>query len=78
MAARASLFREESRWGLYHFRVDYPETDNRNWFVHVQLKKGTDGEMSCFKRPVDPYLVEPDEEAERAFGSMRITEKLQA
>src|SRR5690606_9336102 len=41
MAARASLFREESRWGLYHFRVDYPETDNRNWFVHVQLKKGT-------------------------------------
>ena len=78
MAARASLFRTESRWGLYHFRVDYPETDNRNWFVHVQLKKGTDGEMSCFKRPVDPYLVEPDEQARRAFGSMRITEKLQA
>lgn len=22
MAARASLFREESRWGLYHYRAD--------------------------------------------------------
>src|SRR2546421_2862774 len=25
MAARASLYRTESRWGLYHYRVDYPE-----------------------------------------------------
>jgi len=78
MAARASLFREESRWGLYHLRVDYPETDNRNWFVHAQVKKGEDGEMTCFKRPIEPYLVEPDEQAQQAFGSMRIPEKLEA
>jgi succinate dehydrogenase/fumarate reductase flavoprotein subunit len=25
MAARASLFRTESRWGLYHHRLDFPE-----------------------------------------------------
>ena len=25
---RASLYRTESRWGLYHLRVDYPETDD--------------------------------------------------
>jgi succinate dehydrogenase/fumarate reductase flavoprotein subunit len=37
MAARASLFRTESRWGLYHARVDYPETDNENWFCHTIL-----------------------------------------
>lgn len=25
MAARASLFRKESRWGLYHYRADFPQ-----------------------------------------------------
>ena len=29
MAARASLFRTESRWGLYHYRTDFPERDDR-------------------------------------------------
>ena len=43
MAARASLFRTESRWGLYHHRVDYPETDNDNWFCHTLLEKQSDG-----------------------------------
>ena len=28
MAAHASLYRTESRWGLHHYRVDYPERDN--------------------------------------------------
>ncbi|RVC55813.1 fumarate reductase/succinate dehydrogenase flavoprotein subunit, partial [Mesorhizobium sp. M2A.F.Ca.ET.046.02.1.1] len=32
MAAHASLYRAESRWGLYHKRVDYPEKDDANWF----------------------------------------------
>lgn len=32
MAARASLFRTESRWGLYHLRVDYPERNDAEWF----------------------------------------------
>jgi succinate dehydrogenase/fumarate reductase flavoprotein subunit len=27
MAARASLLRTESRWGLYHHRLDFPEMD---------------------------------------------------
>ncbi len=29
MAARASLFREESRWGLYHYRADFPQKITR-------------------------------------------------
>ena len=46
MAARASLYRTESRWGLYHYRLDYPEMDDDNWFVHVNLKKDADGRWS--------------------------------
>jgi succinate dehydrogenase/fumarate reductase flavoprotein subunit len=71
MAARASLYRMESRWGLYHNRVDYPERDDEQWFVHVQLKK-TDGEMQCFKRPVAPYIVPLDEQEKTAYQKLRI------
>lgn len=60
MAARASLFRRESRWGLYHYRVDYPEKNNDEWFCHVHLKKDSSDQMMLFKRPVEPYMVEVD------------------
>jgi succinate dehydrogenase/fumarate reductase flavoprotein subunit len=73
MAARASLYRTESRWGLYHYRVDYPETDDANWFAHVQLKKNADGEMVCFKRDIDPYIVELDDTEKDAYSKLRIT-----
>ncbi|MEC7432092.1 MAG: fumarate reductase/succinate dehydrogenase flavoprotein subunit, partial [Pseudomonadota bacterium] len=39
MAARASLYRTESRWGLYHYRVDYPDQDDSEWFYHSRLFK---------------------------------------
>ncbi|MDJ0707524.1 MAG: fumarate reductase/succinate dehydrogenase flavoprotein subunit [Leptolyngbyaceae cyanobacterium MO_188.B28] len=58
MAARASLYRKESRWGLYHYRLDYPEKNDAEWFCHVNLKKNEAGEMELFKRPVDPYIVD--------------------
>ena len=57
MAARASLFRTESRWGLYHYRLDHPKLDNAHWFCHVNVKKDATGQMVTFKRPVAPYLV---------------------
>jgi succinate dehydrogenase/fumarate reductase flavoprotein subunit len=60
MAARASLYRRESRWGLYHYRVDYPGKNNDEWFCHVNLKKDEAGEMVLFKRPVEPYIVKVD------------------
>lgn len=58
MAARASLARTESRWGLYHQRADWPEQDDANWFRHLNLRKsaGT-GEMETLTRPVAPYIV---------------------
>jgi succinate dehydrogenase/fumarate reductase flavoprotein subunit len=72
MAARASLFRTESRWGLYHHRLDYPEMDDANWFVHVNLKKGEDGEMKLFRRPVEPYVVPLGAEELRTYHRLRI------
>ncbi|MBE9256003.1 fumarate reductase/succinate dehydrogenase flavoprotein subunit, partial [Dolichospermum sp. LEGE 00246] len=56
----ASLYRRESRWGLYHYRLDYPNKNNEEWFCHVNLKKDEAEEMILFKRPVEPYVVEVD------------------
>ncbi|MGF1491633.1 MAG: fumarate reductase/succinate dehydrogenase flavoprotein subunit [Microcoleaceae cyanobacterium] len=64
MAARASLYRKESRWGLYHYRLDYPEKNNQEWFCHVNLKKDESENMSLFKRPVEPYIVDVNLEQE--------------
>lgn len=75
MAARASLYRTESRWGLYHYRVDYPEKNDADWYCHAQLKKDEDGEMSCFKRPVEPYIVALDEDEKEAYNHMRIVKQ---
>ncbi len=72
MAARASLYRTESRWGLYHYRLDFPEMDDRSWFVHVNLKKGDDGEMVAFKRPVEPYLFPIDDGELKTYRQLRI------
>ncbi|MBD1864630.1 fumarate reductase/succinate dehydrogenase flavoprotein subunit [Trichocoleus desertorum] len=64
MAARASLYRRESRWGLYHYRVDCPEKNNEEWFCHVIVQQDETGEMNLFKRPVEPYMVQVDLERE--------------
>jgi succinate dehydrogenase/fumarate reductase flavoprotein subunit len=70
-AARASLFRTESRWGLYHSRQDYPRLDNENWFVHSALVLGENGEMRLSKRPVAPYVVPLDDEL-NTYQNIRI------
>ena len=57
MAARSSLTRDESRWGLYHDRSDTPARDDENWRYHLNLRKAADGSMEFFKRPVAPYFV---------------------
>jgi len=43
LAALASLFRQESRFGLYHERVDYPEKDDANWQTRVIISRGREG-----------------------------------
>lgn len=72
MAAAASLYRKESRWGLYHHRLDYPERNDADWFCHVQLYKDAAGAIACRKRAVAPYIV-PVETIERdAYHRLRI------
>ncbi|MFB7861020.1 fumarate reductase/succinate dehydrogenase flavoprotein subunit [Streptomyces sp. NPDC056069] len=56
MAARASLARTESRWGLYHERLDHPGRDD-DWLHHLDLRKSASGTMEFTARPVEPYVV---------------------
>lgn len=71
MAVCASLFRTESRWGLYHYRVEYPERDNENWLCHTLLRK-VDGVASCERRPVAPYIVPIGNEERSAYDKQRL------
>src|SRR5207248_11595330 len=61
MAARSSLVRTESRWGLYHDRTDHPGRDDTDWLAHLNLPKTPSGSMEFTARPVAPYLVPVDE-----------------
>lgn len=72
MAARASLFRTESRWGLYHLRVDYPERNDADWFCHAHLYKDAQGRMAHAKREIEPYIVPIDETEKTAYDRLRI------
>jgi len=71
MAAHASLYRTESRWGLYHLRTDYPEKDDDNWFCHTLLSK-KDGKMSSEKRAVEPYIVPIADDEKDLYDKQRI------
>jgi succinate dehydrogenase/fumarate reductase flavoprotein subunit/HEAT repeat protein len=57
MAARSSLTRTESRWGLYHDRADIPDRDDEEWRYHLNVRKTAEGSMEFLKRPVAPYFV---------------------
>ena len=72
LAAAASLYRTESRWGLYHLRVDYPDTDNDNWFCHSMHYKDQNGRIAHRKRPVDPYIVPIAADEMSAYHHLRI------
>ncbi|KWA13719.1 fumarate reductase/succinate dehydrogenase flavoprotein subunit [Burkholderia territorii] len=74
MAARASLFRTESRWGLYHHRVDFPHRNDDEWFCHTWLRKDADGTMRSEKRPVEPYIVPLADDERSAYAHLRIRE----
>ncbi|TCM61188.1 succinate dehydrogenase/fumarate reductase flavoprotein subunit [Acinetobacter calcoaceticus] len=72
MAARASLYRTESRWGLYHYRADYPEKNNEEWFCHTHLKKDEQGNMVSFKKPIEPYIVAIAKSEQHSYQQLRI------
>ena len=70
MAATASLFRTESRWGLYHLRTDYPQRNDADWLCHSLLGK-VDGRMHVEKRAIDPYVVPIAEEDKDLYYRQR-------
>jgi succinate dehydrogenase/fumarate reductase flavoprotein subunit len=72
MAANASLYREESRWGLYHNRVDFPQRNDAEWFTHCHLRKEGENGMTSFKKPVEPYLFALDEAEKTAYQRLRV------
>jgi succinate dehydrogenase/fumarate reductase flavoprotein subunit len=72
MAAQASLFRTESRWGLYHQYLDHPERDDENWFCHSLLSRDGQGAIQLEKRAVEPYIVPVDDEERTAYQRLRV------
>jgi len=61
LAATASNVRKESRWIPWHYRTDYPNTDDANWQKHILLTMGKsplDIQVS-FKDPIRLDLVDP-------------------
>jgi len=53
LSATASLERQESRWGFWHYRADFPKKDDENWRKHIMLKSGADPEQILVShRPV--------------------------
>ncbi len=42
LSARASITRKESRWGMWHYRTDYPEKNDSEWVKHIVLSQGSE------------------------------------
>ena len=40
LSAFASKERKESRWSPWHYRSDYPETNEQEWKKHIVLRQG--------------------------------------
>ncbi len=72
LAAKASLYRTESRWGLYHYRTDFEGRNDAEWFNFVEIRKGADGQPELFKRPVPPYIYPIDKSELYGYDAMRI------
>jgi adenylylsulfate reductase subunit A len=46
------LFRKETRWPGYYYRMDYPKIDDDNWKVFVNSTYDAEkGEWNLFTRP---------------------------
>ncbi len=71
MAAHASLYRAESRWGLYHLRTDFPEKNDNDWFCHTLLSKRA-GRMTSEKRAIAPYVVPIADDEKKLYDKQRV------
>jgi len=55
MKLKASIMRKESRCS--HYRLDYPEMDNKNWQAWINIFKGENGEMQFEKQGFGSWPV---------------------
>lgn len=56
---KAALMREESR--AQHFREDFPERDDQNWFKWINIEQGDRGpRLSTLPVPLGSYRLQPD------------------
>jgi len=53
MKLKASMMRKESRCS--HYRLDYPEMDDKNWLAWINIHKGENDEMILSKQPFDKW-----------------------
>jgi succinate dehydrogenase/fumarate reductase flavoprotein subunit len=52
MVVAASLERRESRWGIYHFRADYPQRNDDQWRKYVVVQRDASGRPSIFTQEI--------------------------
>lgn len=63
MVFRAADMRKESRGQMYpHFRLDYPQHDDKNWLKWINIKQDKDGEMELSTEdiPFWKYPIRPE------------------
>ena len=53
MKLKASIMRKESRCS--HYRLDYPDMDQKNWNAWINIYKDRDGEMKLVKQAFDSW-----------------------
>ena len=53
ITATAALARKETRFAPYHYRTDYPETDDKNFCGLIVVKKSKDGSISTRVEPLN-------------------------
>jgi adenylylsulfate reductase subunit A len=49
---KAAMFREESRFGPCHFRLDFPETDDERWLGQILVKRDGKGQPCTEVLPI--------------------------
>ncbi|MDL2314454.1 fumarate reductase/succinate dehydrogenase flavoprotein subunit [Desulfovibrio sp. OttesenSCG-928-C14] len=73
MAAKASLFRTESRWGLSHYRLAYPARDPKWDRKQVAVKKNmSTGEMECSAKDIPAPKWNYPERLEYEYPNLKL------
>jgi len=56
LMVRAAMYRKESRFAPYHYRIDYPQQNDRDWFGQVIVEKDGDETKLSF-RPASGEVI---------------------